>query len=110
MSKKNDYIMETSESSEQLQLNEIYYNCTKCSSSIEILSINEIECIIEFKCINNNHKEKMPIKEYIDKMKDFNDKNINDDICIIEDHKKNKYECYCFDCNKHLCKECLKSR
>ena len=110
MSKENDYIMETSESSEQLQLNEIYYNCTKCSSSIEILSINEIECTIEFKCINNNHKEKMPIKEYIDKMKDFNDKNINNDICIIEEHKKNKYECYCFDCNKHLCKECLKTR
>ena len=43
-------------------------------------------------------------------MKDFNDKNINNDICIIEGHNKNKYGCYCFDCNKHLCKECLKSR
>ena len=41
MSKENDYIMETSESSEQIQLNKIYYNCTECSSPIEILSINE---------------------------------------------------------------------
>ena len=55
MSKENDYIMETSESSEQNQLNEIYYNCTECPSPIEILSINETECTIEFKCINNNY-------------------------------------------------------
>ena len=93
MSKENDYIMETSESSEQIQLNEIYYNCTECSSPIEILSINETECTIEFECINNNsHNLKMPIKVFIKKMKDFNNKNINNDICLIEGHNKNKYE------------------
>ena len=90
-----------------LKLNEIYYNCTECPSPIEILSINENESTIEFKCINSNHKIKMEIKEYINKMKAFNNKNINDEIC--NNHNK-KYECYCSDCKKHLCKECLKSK
>ena len=45
-----------------------FYNCTECSSAIEILSINENECSIEFQCINNNHKIKMLINEYINKI------------------------------------------
>jgi len=111
MSKENDYVMETTDSSDQLQLNEIYYNCTKCSSPIEILSINENECSIEFKCNNNDsHNLIIPINDYLEKMKNFTNKNSNNDICIINGHNKNKFECYCFDCNKHLCKECLKSR
>jgi hypothetical protein len=88
-------------------LNEIYYNCTECSSNIEILSINEKEGKIEFECINNNHHRKMSIKEYIDKMKDFNNADINNDKCKIH---KEIYICYCFDCKIHLCKECLQSR
>ena len=40
-------------------------------------------------------------------MKAFNNKNINDEICNV--HNK-KYESYCSDCKKHLCKECLKSK
>ena len=56
----NDYIMDTIDLSEQSK-DEIYYNCTECPSSIEILSIDENECIIEFQCINNNHKKKMLI-------------------------------------------------
>ena len=91
------------------QLNELYYNCTECSSSIEILSINEKEGNIEFKCSNNNHIKKISIKDYINKMKDYNDKKINNDICIYHNHNQ-KYECYCLTCEKHLCKECLKSR
>ena len=91
------------------------YNCTKCSSLIEILSINEGKNIIEFKCLNkNNHhqKEKMPIKEYLDKMQKYTNEiinEINDDTCF--DHKSNnRYISYCFDCKCHLCEECLKSR
>ena len=98
------YVMETQKSINQ---NELYYNCTECSSAIEILSLNENEYSIEFQCINNNHKKKMPIKEYINKMKNFNDNNINNDICNIHNLK---YECYCLDCNIHLCKDCLKFR
>ena len=39
---------------------DIYYNCTECSSLIEILSINEDSNIIEFECLNkdNNHGKK----------------------------------------------------
>ena len=107
MSEKNDYIQETDDSSKQLQLKEIYYNCSECKSPIEILKLNEIEDTIEFKCINNNHKIKMKIKEYLDKMKKYNDKNINSDKCLNKDHRNNYYECYCLKCNQHLCKECL---
>ena len=42
-------------------------------------------------------------------MKKFNNKNINDDICIADNHNK-KYEYFCLDCNKHLCIECIKTR
>ena len=100
------------DTSEQLKLsgfNEINYNCTECSSPIEIISINENECSIEFKCINNNHNKKISINEYIKEMKKVNNKNknVNNDICM--EHNK-KYECYCLDCNIHLCKECLQLR
>ena len=108
MSEKNDYFNEKGETPEKIELKEIYYICTECPSSIEILSINEKECIFEFRCIKNNHKKKMPIKEYLNKMKDIKDTNINKDICIH--HQYLKYEYYCSDCNKHLCKECLESR
>ena len=49
----------------------------------------------------------MLIREYINKTKQYNDKNINYDVC--EKYCKN-YESYCFDCNYHLCKEWLKLR
>ena len=110
MSENNDNAPETDGSSEQIQLKEIYYNCSECKSPIEIIELNEKQCTIEFKCINNNHKIKMKIKEYIDKMKKYNDKNINNDKCLNKDHKNNIYECYCLDCNQHLCKECLTSK
>ena len=90
--------------SELNKIKEILYNCTECSSSIEILNCQDD--IIEFKCLNN-HKRKMLIKEYINKMKVYNNKNINDDICIK--HNK-KYIIYCIDCNLNLCEECLKLR
>ena len=52
----------------------------------------------------------MSIGEYIDKMKKYNEKNINNDVCNNEDHEHNNNECYCFDCNQHLYKECLSLR
>ena len=52
----------------------------------------------------------MKIKEYLDKMKQYKDKNINSDKCLNKDHKNNYYECYCLKCNQHLCKECLSLR
>ena len=109
MSKKemeNDYIMDTKEPKQQIQ-NEILYNCIECSSAIEILSINEDEWSIKFQCINNKHKKTIPINEYLNKIKNFSDRNINNDICDIHNLR---YECYCLGCNIHLCKDCLKLR
>ena len=87
------------------------YNCTECPSLIEILSINEGTNEIEFKCLNkdNNHGKKvMKIKDYFREMEKCKQKNINNDKC--KQHKNSKYVSYCFDCNHHLCEECLKSR
>ncbi len=91
--------------------NEIYYNCSECSSSIEIISINEQNNVIEFNCLSkeNKHPKKIsiPLKEYFEKMKKFNRRELNNDECEIH---KDKYISFCFDCNCHLCKKCLKSR
>ena len=96
MSNKDGFIMETVEPSNQLQLRELYYNCSECSSPIEIISINE--GFIEFKCINNNKKIKISIKDYLDEMILFNDKNIHKNECI---HNNKNYECFCLNCNKY---------
>ena len=40
-------------------------------------------------------------------MKKYNNKEINNDICQMH---LIKYSSYCFNCNKHLCFECLKTR
>ena len=84
------------------------YHCSECSSLIEILSINENNNIIEFKCIKNHGKLIMTINDYLEKMEKYNyNNNIYEEICKI--HNK-KYVSYCFNCNIHLCEECLKSR
>ena len=92
-----------------MELNDIYYNCTECSSIIEILSIDEQNNTIEFKCINKdkNHKIKININDYLEKMKKYNNKNINKDTCNIHN---NKYITFCINCNIHLCNECLRTK
>ena len=55
----------------ETELNNISYNCAECSSMIEILSINERNNIIEYKCLkknNNEHNKIMQIKEYLEQM------------------------------------------
>ena len=88
---------------------EIYYNCSECSSLIEIISIDEENNFIEFNCLNkekNYDKNKtMPLKQYLEKMKKHNKSKLNNDECEIH---KSKYESYCFNCNCHLCKEIYK--
>ena len=56
-------------------------------------------------------KKTMTIKEYFEKMEKNKNIKINEDIC--KEHikcKNNKFVSYCFDCNCHLCEECLKTR
>ena len=83
--------------------------CPECLSAIEILTINEENSIIEYRCIKENKNYIMLIKEYIEKINKCKIKNIDEvsDRCKIH---KTKYICYCFDCNCHLCNECLKTR
>ena len=52
---------------EEKELNNLYYNCSDCPSLIEILSINENDNIIKFKCVKN-HSKKMLIKDYLEKI------------------------------------------
>ena len=87
-----------------LESNQILYNCSECASVIEIVSIDQDN--IEFQC-QNNHNKKIKIKEYLDKMKEYNNIMLNNNICNTH---KEEYVSYCFECNIHLCKECLKSR
>ncbi len=87
----------------EFTLNNIYYNCTECSSLIDIISINEDNNIIEYKCLNkeNSHgKIIMTIKEYLTKIEKFKNRETNNDICKI--HNNKKYVSYCFDCNIHF--------
>ena len=96
-----------------LDNNDKFYNCTKCPSLIEILSINEDNNIIEFKCLNKecNDIKTMPIKEYLDRIEKYKIRYINEETCA--EHilcQNNKYVSYCFECNCHLCEECLKTR
>ena len=107
----NNNSNDVSSTSESLEENKnTMYNCTECSSLIELLSINEDKNIIEFKCINKECgvKKTMPINEYFEKMKKHNQKYVNEDTC--RKHSSNKYLSYCFNCNCHLCEECLETR
>ena len=88
---------------------DIYYNCSDCSSLIEIKSINEDNNTIEFSCLNKdkNHNYIIPLKEYIEKMQKYRNNKLYNNKCDIHN---NVYISYCFNCNCHLCQECLKTR
>ena len=141
------------------------YSCSKCSSNIEIESINIKDALITFKCLNDNdkdnhHLQTIPIKEYINNMEkniylydecsichqkqnyncnlpifkycincreiichncfDNHHNNTNKIHCYINNNEKmttcllhsknNSFIEYCFDCKRHLCNECLKTK
>ena len=85
------------------ELNKCLYNCSECSSNIQIVSLDENN--IKFIC-NNKHNIDTEITTYLKKMKNYNNIKLNDEKC--DKHKK-EYFSYCFDCNIHLCKDCLKT-
>jgi hypothetical protein len=94
---------------ETVELSNYYYTlCPHCCSSIEILSINENNSSIEYKCLKENKKYTQSIKEYLEKIKECRINNINElKYCKIHN---NNFVSYCYECNIHLCDECLKSR
>ena len=82
------------------------YNCPRCSSLIEVVSINEDE--LQYKCINNNnHNNRLKIDEYLERMKKYIDKKNIIEKCEIHELE---YKCYCNVCKIHICKECLRSK
>ena len=93
---------------EQIQEN-IGYNCTECSSLIEIISLNNIENKLEFNYINNDkHNNKININTYLEKMEKYKDKKNLIDKC--EKHENKEYQDFCFDCKSHICHGCLVSK
>ena len=92
--------------------------CPDCGSPIEILSINENNSSIDYKCLNekNKHTDKakltISISAYLENIKKLEENKIDElkDKCHIENHNLNKYVSYCLDCKCHLCVECLKTR
>ena len=98
--------------SDKQSINDYFIICPHCSSSssIEIISINEKNNTILFNCVKEKKNYIMPIKEYLKKIKDYKQKNINELKDKCKTHINNNYICYCFDCNCHLCNECLKTR
>ena len=85
--------------------------CPDCCSLIEILSLNEENQILEYKCTKNNHnKNKILISEYLEIIEKNNKlKNTNEFKDQCEIHKNNYFTSYCFNCKNHLCNECLKN-
>ena len=87
----------------QLKNNE-GYNCSECSSLIEIKSINEDN--LSFHCANNHNIENIIIKEYLEKMSKFKD--INNMKVKCETHDKD-FVGICFNCKCHLCNDCFRN-
>jgi len=86
--------------------------CVECLSPIEILSINEDNSYIEFRCLEDNNKDiiTISIKEFLEEKEKYCQKIIDEEKCKLHSSYDNNYISYCFDCKIHLCKECLKSR
>ena len=93
----------------EIETNEPFYNCSECSSLIEIINLDNNN--IEFKCCNKlqSHHKIIPINEYIPKM-EYHHNEINLGKCKIDEKHNKKYKCYCLECGVNLCKICLKTR
>ena len=89
--------------------------CPKCSSDIEILSIDEtktneeINLFMKYRCLKENLVNNISFNEFIRLMKEKKIEKIEklNDEC--GKHSSKKFISYCFDCNNHLCEDCLKS-
>ena len=95
-------------------VNEVCYNCTKCSFSIEIISINDKENILTFKCLNpiekeNHNTQTISISEYINSMKKYTYLFSECYICNkLQNQSKNiPIFSYCIKCDKIICDNCI---
>ena len=90
------------------------YNCTSCSCHIEILTINDNESTITFKCLNpiekDNHKiQTISIDKYINSMKKYTYLYSECFICkkLQNQSKDIPVFFYCIKCNKIICNDCV---
>lgn len=86
--------------------NKDYFLCPYCFIQVPIIlsiSYEGNEQFIEFKCKCGTFKESLA--SLIEKMKDINIYNIGK--CISCSHSEKKAECYCYSCNRSLCKNCF---
>ena len=83
-----------------------FYSCPDCPSMIDIIELNKNR--IKFKCLKENIIKELEINEYLEKNNKYKKENINNDKCSCSIN--NNYISYCFECNNHLCNDCLKKR
>ena len=83
------------------------YCCPYCTNLPEILSFNEGNGIIKFKC-KKHGENNLDFQEYLDQMQKYitvsevNSKN----KCI--EHQNENYSNYCITCQENICGKCLK--
>ena len=99
------------------ELSNLYYSCTECTSPIELISFDEKNYLMEFRCLNKQSLhgiKKMRITDYFNKIKSHKYENDNEfkDKCSVHhsNNHSNNYSSFCFECNHHLCQLCLKAR
>ena len=86
------------------RLNEEFLICPECSAALEIISIDEENNMLEFRCTKNNHRNnKISILRYffiIKRNKKPSNSSHFKDKCQF--HKSNYYSYFCFDCNRNI--------
>ena len=88
---------------EKAKLQKIFFMCKKCESSPKIIFKNSYLLDINCDCkeISDIRTQEF-IKKYSYKKEDIGF-SLN-----CHKHNNHKYECYCLDCERDLCEECLK--
>ena len=109
-SKKYDSLTPIGDSEEEYNLfKNDSYSCTQCSSQIEIISLNETEGKITFRCLSNNENNHgiitLSIKDYLDQMEKNTYASSKCSICNLKQNSSNENKIfkYCINCKKVLC-------
>ena len=91
----------------ELKKNELY-SCTECSSNIEIITLDEINNILSFKCPIHGSKT-MTIKDYLNDMKKNTILYSKCYSCKKKQNEinNNEYFNYCTNCQLIICNKCI---
>ena len=83
------------------------YCCPYCTNLPEILSYNEGNGMIKFKCKKHGEKS-LDIQEYLDNMQKYVSVSELNSKNKCSQHKNDPYIYYCFTCEENLCQKCIK--